>query len=135
MNYYSENNSLPESFIDNLAYQQLLGTTPFIIKENFNKFAQELDGADVEFKIGYDYSNTASYALLKINGETLISHCYKYDYNSNVDKPIEDDSPGSHTGCRMDEIDMSSPMISNSNLSTLNIPDQFLIAIEDIPIV
>ncbi len=133
-NYYDTNKSLPNSVVDHLAFQQDLGSTPFIIKENLDKFAQELKDADVEFKIGYDYPNTASYALLKIKGETLISHCYKYDYNANVDPPIEDDSPGSHTGCRMEEIDMSSPMISNANLSTLNIPDQFIISIEDIPI-
>ncbi|MCD6216371.1 hypothetical protein J7L05_00750 [bacterium] len=138
-NYYSENNSLPQSFINDLSYQQLLGMTPFIIKENLDKFAQELANADVEFKIGYDYPNTASYALLKINGETLISHCYKYDYSkyeysANVNPLVMDEGPGIHVGIYMDEIDMSSPMISDSNLSALNIPDQFLISIEDIPI-
>jgi hypothetical protein len=134
LNYYSRNTKLPDNFIDNLSFQQDLGSTPFIIKENLDKLAQELANADVEFKIGYDYPNTVSYALLKIHGETLISHCYKYDYNGNVDPPIEDDSPGIHVGYRMEEIDMSSPMISDANLSALNIPDQFIISIEDIPI-
>lgn len=139
LNYYARNNKIPNNFIDNLAFQQDLGSTPFIIKENLEKLALKLNEADVEFKVGYDFPNTASYALLKINGETMISHCYKYDfsshqYNENVNPLLMDESPGIHVGIYMDEVDMSSPMISDSNLSTLNIPEQFILSIEDIPI-
>lgn len=137
-NYYSRNKRIPGSFVELLTFQQELGGTPLIIKENFDKFAQKLNDANADFQIGFDYSNNLSYAFLKIDGEILISHCYKYD--NNVDNPnynsmSEDDSPGIHVGCLMDEIDMSSPMISTSNVSSLDIPNEFLISVKDIPVV
>lgn len=137
-NYYSRNKYLPNSFVELLTFQQDLGWTPLLIKENINKFTKKLNDAGVEFKIGYDYANTLSYAFLKINGETLISHCYKYDNNPdnpNFNSMSEDESPGIHVGCLMDEIDMSSPMISTTNISTLDIPDEFFISVKDIPVV
>jgi hypothetical protein len=134
LNYYSQNRKLPQSFIDHLTFQQKSGPTPFIIKENFNTFKQSLTNANVELKVGYDYSNSLSYTLLKINGETLISHCYKYDYDASINPTTQDETPGMHIGCLMDAIDMSSPMISNANISDLNIPDEFLISISSIPV-
>lgn len=130
LNFYSRNKALPSNIIDCLTFQQELGQTPFIIKENLYKFAKMLKDANAQFKVGYDYPKTVSYSLLIVGGETLISHCYKYDA---VDAGM-DDSPGIHVGCFMEELDMSSPMITDENLSTLEIPDEFFILIKDIPI-
>jgi len=125
--FYNKNKTMPKNLVEILSVQP--SETPFIIKENFYSFARMLKDANAEFIIGYDYSLNSHYSVLKINGEILITYCWRYgEYSREFI-----DSPGIYHGCHIDEINKSSPMITDKTLENIEIPDQLSISIKDIP--
>lgn len=127
--YYMNNNSLPGKF------SYLIKECNLFIKDNLLKFAEEMESRDVDFRIGYDYSKVTIYATLMIDGEMYINYCHRFapPYSESEETPYR---TGSFDGCRMSELDMSTPMISSDNFTEfiLNLPPDVLIESKDIPI-
>jgi hypothetical protein len=146
--YFSEKNfTLPPTFGD--LYSGFKNKPGFqnehslIIRENFADFAQLLKASGADFKIGFDYSKNAQYTWLKPGDETLIAFCRLHDPNNAYGigsqyLGIEYDKDGeiidSDYAIYKSSADMSSPMITASNLDQIEIPDEITISIEDIPL-
>jgi len=122
--YHRDNSMLPSSFSD------LLNDKQYIIKENFIKFADLLKNSGATFKWGIDYSTGASYVTLEIDGETYMSGCRMFGDKAHAHVP----DYGEYFGCDVNNIDMSSPIITNENIANLIIPEQYLISISQIPL-
>jgi hypothetical protein len=124
--HYACNETLPESFFD------ILDNRNFIIKENFEAFAQMLKESGASFKWGFD--GNIRYFELIIDGETYIKQCIGYE--SVEDSPT---TGGINPDCAIDEsmfdtLDKSSPIITSDNIMDIKIPEEYLISINDIPL-
>jgi len=122
--YYAYIGEFPDSYAD------LLFNDRFIIKENFQAFAQMLESSGADFKWGFDNEKNTLYIVLDIDGERLIAACVKYGDRLDPDGKCGMD----YFDCNLDELDMSSPIITGKNLVQINIPDEYLISINDIPL-
>ncbi len=124
--HYVYDEILPESFFD------VLDNRDFIIKENFEAFAQMLKDSGASFKWGFD-GNTRYFELI-IDGETYIKHCVVY---GSLDKYRS--TGGLTSECAFDKsmfdtLDKSSPIITSDNITDIKIPEEYLISIKDIPL-
>jgi len=116
--YYSYQKEFPSSFDD------LFDARHLVIKENLETFQALLKSANADFKWGFDYNANVNYTWLAIDDEVLIDECIGYTENLT---PIIND-------CDPEEIDMSSPLLTTESLLELQIPDDYLISINDISI-
>jgi len=124
--HYVYDEVLPESFYD------VLDNRSFIIKENFEAFAQMLKDSGASFKWGFD-GNTRYFELI-IDDERYIKHYVVY---GSLDKYRS--TGGLTSECAFDQtmfdtLDKSSPIITSDNLIDIKIPEEYLISIEDIPL-
>lgn len=122
--YYSYIGEFPDS------YDELLFNDRFVIRENFMAFAQLLESSNADFKWGFDSAKNTLYIVLDINGERLIAACVKYGDRLDPDGKCGMD----YFDCNLDELDMSSPIITSNNMGQIKIPDEYLISIDDIPL-
>ncbi len=116
--YHIQEGVIPSTFYD------LLGSEQLIIKENFYNFAKLLESSNAEFKWGFDKNKNTSYTYLKINGEVLITRCINYTTDNLRDQ----------MDCDFDSLDISTPIITEKNITSIEIPAEHLISIEDIPV-
>lgn len=116
--YHIQEGVIPSSFYD------LLGSEQLIIKENFYNFAQLLESSNAEFKWGFDNKNKTSYIYLKINDEVLITRCINYTTDNLLDQ----------MECEFDSLDISTPILTEKNIASIEIPEEYLISIKDIPV-
>jgi hypothetical protein len=137
---------LPErtiGFVLPSTLRDLYNESNLIILENFANFSELLKNSGADFKVGFDYSKSAQYSWLKIGDETLIVLCRilnpnseysaesQYDgiqYNENGEN-IDPDFAGFSSMA-----DMSSPMITANNLDQIELPNEIVVSIEDIPL-
>ena len=126
--FHAHTHTLPNDFSD------LIHESNLFIKENLYKLAELLNNENIEFKIGFDYNKDTLYSVLWINGEKYIYYCFNFG-NSLLPTPEAEPYQGKFYHCVMDELDMSSPMISGKNFNDFiqSIPDDVLMAVKDIP--
>lgn len=105
-------------------FNALLGPEQLIIKENFDAFAKLLESSNAEFKWGFDNDKNTSYTYLKINNDILITRCLDY----NAENILEQGD------CDFKTLDISSPIITERNITSMEIPEEYLIALKDIPV-
>ncbi|MFH1515645.1 MAG: hypothetical protein ABIG42_09325, partial [bacterium] len=124
--YYSYVEQLPTTLED------ILFNDHFIIKESFEKLKQTLQSANVDYKWGFDRVKSEIYFQFDIDGERFIESIAGYG-----------EKEGSMNGggyypkrppFNLDELDMSSPIISSENIGSIEIPEKYLISIKDIPL-
>lgn len=118
--YHIQEGVIPSTFYD------LLGSEQLIIKENFYNYAKLLESSNAEFKWGFDKNKNTSYTYLKINGEVLITRCINYTTDNLRDQ----------MDCDFDSLDISSPIITEKNITSVanDIPEKYLILLEEIPV-
>jgi hypothetical protein len=120
--FFDKNNYLPGSFDELLSGEQFV-----IIKENFEKLIEEIQSSNVDFVFGYDNDQLIEYVVLKINGETYIEGCKQFDYSGS--------DPVKEFGCthlmNMSEINISTVILSNDNLDSLVISEEYLLTVDD----
>ena len=121
--YYSMLEEIPSSFTD------VLFSTRFIIKENFESFARMLKDSGADYKWGFDRAKNTVYIVLDIDGERFISMCGRYG-----EREGSSGNTGLHTDCNKNELDRSSPIITDDNITETEIPVEYLISIKDIPL-
>lgn len=121
--HYYATGELPNSFDD------LLDNRLLIIRENFFNFAQALKNSDAIFKWGVDHNKNCVYSILDIDGERYISYCVRF---GTVEESPQ--TSGLKADCSVYDLDMSSPIVSNENITNLVIPNEYLISIKDIPL-
>lgn len=120
--FFDMYNYLPGSF------DELLGSGQFfIINENFNKLINEIQSSNVDFIFGYDDAQLIEYIVLKINGETYIEGCKQFD-NSGSGHSL----PGAcNLLMNMSDINISTVILSNDNLDSLVISEEYLLTVDD----
>ncbi len=116
--YHIQEGVIPSTFYD------LLGSEQLIIKENFYGFAKMLESSNAEFKWGFDKNKNTSYTYLKINDEVLITRCINYTTDNLREQMV----------CDFYSLDISTPIITEKNITSIEIPEEYLISIEDIPV-
>jgi hypothetical protein len=121
--HYYQTWELPNTFGD------LFDNRLFIIKENFDSFAKMLKESGATFKWGVDHTKNCVYSILEIDGERLISYCVRFG-------PIEESpyTSGLQVDCGVDDLDMSSPILTDDNIADLVIPEEYLISINNLPL-
>ena len=128
---------------DGLRYSNLTGKLPcsfeetlfnntLFIREGLSDFSDTIQSPGVNYKWGYDYDKKAVYITLDIEGERYIEFTSTY---------VERDPRSGGTGfiCggpkyNMEELDMSTPLVSSADVSGLTISDKYLITLNDIPL-
>jgi len=141
---------LPErtiKFVLPTTFRDLYNESNLIILDNFANFSNLIKSSGADFKIGFDYSKSAQYSWLKIGDETLIVLCRILNPNSEYSS--ESQYGGIQYGVHDDDwtenidpdfagyrsmADMSMPMITANNLDQLEIPNEIVVSIEDIPL-
>ncbi len=118
--YFVTFNDLPDSFDD------LIFSREFIIKENFDAFADLLKNSNADFRYGFDYDNRTNYIYLAIDGEVLFSACNTYGSSQTAQY--------SYFCEEIEGLDMSNPILTSANISQFEIPDGYLISVKDIPV-
>jgi len=121
--FYRENLRFPQNT------SELFSPSPykemeFLIVENFQNLSGLLKKRNADFKIGFNYDKSVHYTFLSIDDEVLITYCSQYGDSDH--EPYND--------CNMNDLDMSTPMISTANIGSLEIPSEITISIKDIPL-
>ena len=124
--YYSYVEELPTSLED------ILFNDRFIIKENFEKLKQTLQGANVDYKWGFDLAKSELYFQFDIDGKRFIQ--YRAEYGEKEGSINEGGLYVRIPPYTMADLDMSSPIISSENIGSIEIPEEYLISIKDIPL-
>lgn len=124
--YYSYVEQLPTTLED------ILFNDHFIIKENFEKLKHVLKSANVDLKWGFDRAKSEIYFIFDIDGERFIKHRGRFgekDGSFSIGAFHPRKPPYNMVG-----LDMSSPIISSENIESIEIPEEYLISIKDIPL-
>ncbi len=121
---YRNHDRLPNTFSDLFQNEKL------IIRENFNKLSDMLNNSNANFIWGVDHSIGASYIVLEMDGETYMSGCRRFGDKEFAHVP----DYGEYFDCKIENVDMSSPIITSENIVSTEIPEEYLISIKDIPL-
>ena len=119
-NFNSENNTLPTSF------QDLLGPEILVVKDNYKSFSDLASRSNVVFKWGIDDKKMSSYIYLKINGVTYIEQCTDFSEGSSMN------AMKTMLTCEYKNLDTSSPILTEKNLASIMIPDEFFVSKDSI---
>jgi hypothetical protein len=118
--FKTTNNTLPTSF------QDLLGPEILVVKENFNNFADLVNTSNVVFKWGVDNKKMSSYVYLNIKGVTYIKHCIDFSQGSSMN------AMKTMLTCKYSNLDTSSPILTEKNLASIMILDEFSVSKDNI---
>jgi hypothetical protein len=121
---YRDFDRLPESFND------LLDNNCLIIRENFDRFANSLKDSNVDLKWGIDREQNREYIIVKTKDEIYISGCRRFGDKQNADIP----GYGIYFDFDYDinNLDISSPIITSDNLKDVVIPEKYLVSVNDV---
>lgn len=112
-NYYENNGMVPNSF------NQILPGYMFFIRENLDSFTKNIQRPGIAFEWGFD--NSTSYTILDFDGKRFIDHCI-----------VCNDNSGGRYNCDVESLDRSTPFLNKKILLSLQIPDDYLISLDDI---
>ncbi|MCD6218351.1 hypothetical protein J7L05_10925 [bacterium] len=112
-NFETQHHILPAAF------QDLLGPEMVVIKENFQSFVDLVQQSNVVFKWGIDKEQMSNYVYLEIDGITYIKHCIDHSEGSSMSVMK------TMLTCEYDMLDTSSPILTEKNLSNVEIDDEY----------
>lgn len=117
---FAKTGTLPSSIND------LLLSHDFLIKENFDNFAKILKSSGAVLKFGIDYDKRIHYFYFAKDNKVYIHSLIEYGTEPNDIRMI------TYGDEKESAVDMSKSLLTEENISMINIPQQYLISARDI---